>query len=224
MGARLVLKLNQVDLLFWCTNVANKICEMFCMEEVFKCRERRMIWEDEEWTNSQACGCPCHPKKYPKGTSIKAWGCPRHLLLHQQKYQVIFQDTIFLLLHMICVILGASVILDFSLFCFVWCSLWLYPSIFCLERDTLCFHCLEHSSFHSYCSASVHFLLVLRLALVFHSYFVQSLLVCFSFIWLALGSLMIIIYESCFKQVDWCWRRVKYFMLIVVQWECLMCA
>jgi hypothetical protein len=31
------------------------------------------------------------------------------------------------------------------------------PSIFLLERDMLCFHCLEHSSFHSYRSASVLF-------------------------------------------------------------------
>jgi hypothetical protein len=73
------------------------------------------------------------------------------------------------------------------------------PSIFVLERDTLRFHCLEHSSLHSYCSVSVHFLLVLRLALVFHSYFVQSLLVWFTCLWLALWSLLIIIYESYFK-------------------------
>ena len=157
------------------------------------------------------------PKKYPRSTSVKAWGCPRHPLLHQQKYQVIFQDTIFLLLHILCVILGASVIFLSVLFCFLCCSIWLDPSIFVLERDTLRFHCLEHSSFHSYHFVSVHFLLVLRLALVFHSYCVQSLMFCFSYIWLALWSLMIIIYESCFKQVDWCWRRVKYFMLIVVQ-------
>ena len=67
-------------------------------------------------------------------------------------------------------------------FCFVCCSICLDPIIFVLERDTLRFHCLEHSSFHSYYSMSVHFLLVLHLALVFHSYFVQSLLVCFNFI------------------------------------------
>jgi hypothetical protein len=98
------------------------------------------------------------------------------------------------------------------------------PSMFVLERDTLRFHCLEHSSLHYYYFASVHFLLVLRLALVFHSYFVQSLLVFLSYIWLALWSLFIIIFESCFKQVDWCWRRVKYFMLIVVQkGACLDC-
>jgi hypothetical protein len=53
-------------------------------------------------------------------------------------------------------------------------------SIFVLERDTLRFHCSEHSSLHFYCSVSVHFLLVLCLALVFHSYFVQNLLVLFS--------------------------------------------
>jgi hypothetical protein len=76
---------------------------------------------------------------------------------------------------------------------------WLDPSIFVLERDTLRFHCLEYSSLHSYFSMSVHFLLVLCLALVFHSYFVHSLLVWFNCLWLALWSLLIIIYESCFK-------------------------
>ena len=36
---------------------------------------------------------------------------------------------------------------------------------------------------------------------------VQSLLV--FLVWLALWFLLIIIYESCFKLVDWCWIRVK---------------
>jgi hypothetical protein len=34
---------------------------------------------------AQAWGCPCHPKKYPRGTSVKAWGCPKAPLLHRQK-------------------------------------------------------------------------------------------------------------------------------------------
>jgi hypothetical protein len=50
----------------------------FCMKEVFKCRERRMMWWDKEWTKAQAWGCPCHSKKYPRSTSIKSWRCPRH--------------------------------------------------------------------------------------------------------------------------------------------------
>src|SRR3954447_15251857 len=51
---------------------------------------------------------PGHPKKYPRGSSVKAWGCPRHPLFINKKHQVIFQCAIFLLLHVLCVILGAS--------------------------------------------------------------------------------------------------------------------
>jgi hypothetical protein len=57
-------------------------------------------------------------KKYKR----QSLGCPRHPLLHQQKYQVIFQDTIFLLLHMLCVVLGASLFLFSVSFCFVLCN------------------------------------------------------------------------------------------------------
>ena len=89
----------------------------FCMKWVFKCRERRMMWWDEEWTKSQDWGCPCHPKKYLRGTSIKAWGCPC-IPSSSTKYQVIFQCAIFLLFHILCVILGASLFLFVVFFCF----------------------------------------------------------------------------------------------------------
>jgi hypothetical protein len=59
---------------------------------------------------------------------------PRHPLLHQQNYQVIFQDTIFLLLHILCVFLGASLFLLSLFFCFVCCNKCLDPSIFLLEK------------------------------------------------------------------------------------------
>jgi hypothetical protein len=83
---------------------------------------------------SQAWGCPCHPKKYPRSTSVKVWVCPRHPLLHQQKYEVIFQDTILLLLHKVCVVLGASLYIFLVLSCFVCCNKWLDPSIFLLKK------------------------------------------------------------------------------------------
>ena len=51
--------------------------------------------------------------------------------LHQQKYQVLFQCAIFLLLHMICAVLGASLFLVF--FCFICCNKWLDPIIHVLE-------------------------------------------------------------------------------------------
>jgi len=101
---------------YYCTNAANENCDEFCVKGVFKCRERRMMQQDEEWTKAQAWGCPCHPKKYPRSTSVKAWGCPSHPLFIIKKHQVIFQCAIFLLLHAICVILGASL---FSVVCFI---------------------------------------------------------------------------------------------------------
>ena len=54
--------------------------------------------------------------------------------LHQQKYQVLFQCAIFLLLHMICAVLGASLFLFLVLFCFVCCNKWLDPIIHVLEK------------------------------------------------------------------------------------------
>jgi hypothetical protein len=54
------------------------------------------------------------PKKYPRSTSVKAWGCPPRHPFFIGKNQVTFQDTIFLLLYAICVFLGASVALVFS--------------------------------------------------------------------------------------------------------------
>ena len=49
-------------------------------------------------------------------------------------YQVLFQCAIFLLLHIICVILGASLFLFLVLFCFVCCNKCLDPIIHVLEK------------------------------------------------------------------------------------------
>jgi hypothetical protein len=69
----------------------------------------------------------------------KLGDAPRHPLLHHQKYQVIFKDTIFLLIHMLCVVLGASLFLFLVFFCFVCYNKWLDHTMFVLERDMLCF-------------------------------------------------------------------------------------
>jgi hypothetical protein len=59
------------------------------------------------------------PRNIQLVQASKLGDAPWHLLLHQQKYQVIFQDTIFLLLYMLCVFLGASLFLLSVFFCFV---------------------------------------------------------------------------------------------------------
>jgi hypothetical protein len=64
---------------------------------------------------------------------------------------------IFVASYAMCYYWIVSLFLFSVLFCFVCCNKWLDHSIFVLERDTLHFHCLEHSSFHSYRSASALF-------------------------------------------------------------------
>jgi hypothetical protein len=96
------------------------------------------------------------PRSIQEVQASKLWDAPRHPFFID-KYQVTFKDTIFLLLHMLCVVLGASLFFLSVFFCFLCCNKWLDHIMFVLERDTLCFHCLEHSSFHSYCFASVLF-------------------------------------------------------------------
>jgi hypothetical protein len=59
-----------------------------------------------------AHGTPIHIQEVQ---ASKLGDAPRHPHLHQQKHQVLSQDTIFLLLHILCVILGESVIFDFSI-------------------------------------------------------------------------------------------------------------
>jgi hypothetical protein len=61
------------------------------------------------------------------------WDAPRHPFF-VGKNQVIFQDTIFLLLRILCVFLGASLLPLSVFFCFVCCNKWLDPNMFLLEK------------------------------------------------------------------------------------------
>jgi hypothetical protein len=74
------------------------------------------------------------PRNIQEVHASKLGDAPWHPLLHRQKYQVIFQDTIFLLLHMLCVFFGASLFLLSVFFCFVRYNKWLDPNIFLLEK------------------------------------------------------------------------------------------
>jgi hypothetical protein len=89
---------------------------------------------------SSILGMPMqHPKKYLRSTSVKAWGCPRGTPFIG-KNQVTFQNTIFLLLHALCVFLGASVVLVFiiSLVLFAAINGWTPTNFF--WRSCLAFH------------------------------------------------------------------------------------
>ena len=89
-----------------------------------------MQW-DEEWTKSQAWGCPMTPQETFKRYKRQSLGMPMH---HHfiKKHQVTSQYTIFLLFHILCAVLGAF------LFCFVWIK-WSDPSYCC--SIILLFYC-----------------------------------------------------------------------------------
>ena len=97
---------------------------------------------------SSSLGIPMSPKIYPISTSVKAWGCPRYPHLHQQNIR-----SFLWALYFYCFIYYV-LFLELQLFLFsvqfAFCSIQLDPSNIFLERDMLRFHCLEHSSFHSY--------------------------------------------------------------------------
>jgi hypothetical protein len=78
------------------------------------------------------------PRNTQEVQASKLGDAPRHPFFID-KNQVTFQDTIFLLLRILCIFLGASLFLLSVFFCFVCCNKWLDHIIFVLERYTLHF-------------------------------------------------------------------------------------
>jgi hypothetical protein len=79
------------------------------------------------------------PRNIQEVQASKLGDAPRHPFFINTKYQVIFEDIIFLLLHMLCVFLGASLFSLSILFCFVCHNKWLDHIMFVFERDILHF-------------------------------------------------------------------------------------
>ena len=102
---------------------------------------------------SSSLGYPCHPKKYSRGTSVKAWGCPSIPFFINKNIRS-FLNTLYFYCFIYYMLFLEHHLFLFSV-CFFCCNKQLDPSILVWERDTLRFHCIEHSSFHSYCSAGV---------------------------------------------------------------------
>jgi hypothetical protein len=81
---------------------------------------------------SSSLGIPTHPKKYPRGTSVKGWGCPRGTPSSSAKIRSPFKT-----LYFYCFMHYAFFLerLNFCFqFCFVCCNKWLDPNKFLLEE------------------------------------------------------------------------------------------
>jgi hypothetical protein len=93
----------------------------------------------EEWTKAQAWGCPA-PQEISKKYKLQSLGMPARHPFFIGKNQVTFQYVIFLLLHALCVFLGASVVFSFQFFLVLFTAIngWTPTNIF--WRSCLAFH------------------------------------------------------------------------------------
>jgi hypothetical protein len=138
-----------------------------------------MRW-DEVWTKAQAWGFPCHPKKYPRGTSIKAWGCPRGTPSSSVKIRSPFKTLYFYYFIFYAFFLERQLFLIsvFSLFCLLQQMVGSHHICFG-ERLTPFFICQGHSIFLLLLFNECSLFLELRLAFIFCLDFYSDLIISF---------------------------------------------
>ena len=73
-----------------------------------------MMKEDQEGIKAQDWGCPRHPKEIFKESQASKLGDAQGILFFINNYQVVSIETTFLLLYILCAILGASLCFAFS--------------------------------------------------------------------------------------------------------------
>src|SRR6266480_4809964 len=110
-----------------------RIVSKFCMEEVFKCSDRRMIYWDEEWTKAQAWGCPRHPWNiFDKYKSSKLGDSPGILLFFIKYFRSSLKHYVFIRSCNKCLFLERPLFQFSVLFClFFLLNKWLDPSKVC---------------------------------------------------------------------------------------------
>jgi hypothetical protein len=77
---------------------------------------------------------PMSPQEISKRYKRQSLGMPPRHPFFIGKNQVTFQNIIFLLLHALCIFLGASLVLLSVFFCFFFCNKWLDHIKFLLEK------------------------------------------------------------------------------------------
>jgi hypothetical protein len=116
---------------------------------------------------SSSLGMPMSPQKISKSYKRQSLGMPLRHSFFIGKNQVTFQHSTFLLLHALCIFVGASLLSLSVLFGFVCCNKWLDPNKFLLEEMYLAFHLPRTLYFSLLSFNECSLFLELRLAFVF---------------------------------------------------------
>src|SRR3954465_657980 len=107
-------------------------CVEFWVKEVFKCRERRMMPWDEEWTKSQAWGCPLDTPRNIQEVQASKLGDARGTPSSSIKSTRSFFNALYFYCFMHYVLLLESLYF-FCVFILFFCSIKLDPIIFTFE-------------------------------------------------------------------------------------------
>jgi hypothetical protein len=169
-----------------------------------------MRW-DKELTKAQAWGCPCHPNKYPRSTSVKAWGCHRGTPSSSAKIRSPFKT-----LYFYCFMYYAFS-WSISCFCFQF-SFVLFAAVnglitSCFWRETcFVFHLPRTLRFSLLSFNEYSLFLELCLAFIFHFDFCSDLVI--SLYQGVFGPLVYVGFhqKSCFKKVQMVLKKRKNFM------------
>jgi hypothetical protein len=144
------------------------------MKEVFKCRDWRMMRWDKEWKKAQSWGCSFHPKKYPRGTSVKAWGCPRGTSSSSAKIRSPFNTLYFYcFMHYAFFLERLYFCFQFGFVLFAAINGWTPTNL--LWRRCTCFSFAKNTPFSLLSFNECSLFLQVRLAFIFHLDFCPDL-------------------------------------------------
>jgi hypothetical protein len=112
-GFRLKPEAKRVFICYTYTNVANRFVFSFVWRK-FSSVGIGEWWDELKMDKSSSLVMPMSPQEISKNYKRRSLGMPPRHPFFIGKNQVTFQNTIFLLLHALCIFLGASVAFDFS--------------------------------------------------------------------------------------------------------------
>jgi hypothetical protein len=125
---------------------------------------------------SLSLGMPTHPKKYPRGTSVKAWGCPRGTPSSLAKIRSPFNTLYFYcFMHYAFFLEHLYFSFQFSLVWFSAINGWTQTNFF--WRICLAFHLPRTLYFSLLSFNECSLFLELRLAFIFHLDFCSDLVI-----------------------------------------------
>jgi hypothetical protein len=119
-------------------------------------------------------GIPMHPKKYPRSTSIKAWGCPRGTPSSSTKIRSPFNTLYFYCSMHYAFFLERQLFSLSVFFWFVFCYKWFDHIMFWRETYSV-FHLPRTLQFSLFSFNECSLFLLLRLAFVFRLDFCSDL-------------------------------------------------